>query len=305
MVCAANTNKVYEALKKVEFMAISELYMTPTAQLADIVLPAAMWLEKDEIQLNQCDWGYTIRQKAVEQIDERRSDWWIYCELGKRMGVNDPPDVEGYMAESLKPAGVTFDGLREKGFVHLPNPFTYKKYEKVGFSTPSKKFELYSNIMESLGYDPSPHHQEPPESPVSSPALAREYPLVLTTGGRIKGFFHSEFRQIERLRRLNPDPFIQIHPDTAGDLGIRDGDWVWIESPRGRVQQKAKLTTGLDPRVVHAQHNWWFPEDEGAEPSLHGAWKSNINVLTDWDAADEAMSCNPLRSLLCKVYKVE
>jgi len=305
MVCAANTKKVYEALKKVEFMAISELYMTPTAELADIVLPAAMWLEKDEIHLNQCDWGYTIRQKAVEQIDERQSDWWIFFELANRLGESEPSDVEGYMAESLKPAGMTFDELKEKGFVHLPEPFKFKKYEKVGFSTPSKKFELYSNVMESMGYDPLPHHQEPPESPVSAPALAREYPLVLTTGGRVKGFFHSEFRQIERLRRLNPDPFIEIHPDTASDLGIRDGDWVWVESPRGRVQQKAKVITGIHPKVVHAQHNWWFPEDKGAEPSLHGVWKSNINVLTDWEEADEAMSCNPLRSLLCKVYAVE
>jgi hypothetical protein len=65
------------------------------------------------------------------------------------------------------------------------------------------------------------------------------------------------------------------------------------------------VITGIHPKVVHAQHNWWFPEDKGAEPSLHGVWKSNINVLTDWEEADEAMSCNPLRSLLCKVYKVE
>jgi anaerobic selenocysteine-containing dehydrogenase len=304
MVCAANTKKVYEALKKVEFMAISELYMTPTAELADIVLPAAMWLEKDEIQLNQCDWGYSIRQKAVEQIDERRSDWWIFCELGKRMGVSDPPDVEGYMAESLKPAEVTFEELKEKGFMAF-TPFKYKKYERVGFSTPSKKFELYSNVMEKLGYDPLPYHQEPPESPVSSPELAEEYPLVLTTGGRVQGFFHSEFRQIERLRKLNPDPLIEIHPDTASELDIRDGGWVWIESPRGRVKQKAKVTTVLHPKVVHAQHCWWFPEDKRAEPSLHGVWESNINVLTDWEEADEAMSSNPLRSLLCKVYKVE
>jgi len=303
MVCAANTKKVYEALKKVEFMAICELYMTPTAELADIVLPAAMWLEKDELQLNQCDWGISVRQKAVEQIDERRSDWWIFHELGKRMGVSDPPDVEGYVAESLKPAGITFEELKEKGFVSFP-PFRYKKYEQVGFSTPSGKFELYSKVMEHLGYDPLPHHKEPPESPVSTPELAKEYPFVLTTGGRIPGFFHSEFRQIPKLRRLNPDPLVEIHPDTANELGIKEGDWVWIESRRGRVKQRAKLTSEIHPKVVHAQHGWWFPEDKRAEPSLHGIWESNINVLTDWEEADEAMSCNPLRGLLCKVYKV-
>jgi anaerobic selenocysteine-containing dehydrogenase len=133
--------------------------------------------------------------------------------------------------------------------------------------------------------------------------LAKEYPLVLTTGGRLPGFFHSEFRQIPKLRRLNPDPLVEIHFDTAKELGIKEGDWVWIESPRGRVKQRAKLTKGIDPRVVHAQHGWWFPEDERAEPSLHGVWVSNINVLTDWNG-DEAMSCDPLRGLQCKVYKV-
>lgn len=303
MVCAANTKKVYEALKKVEFMAICEHYMTPTAELADIVLPAAMWLEKDELQLNQCDWGISVRQKAVEQIDERQSDWWIFCELEKRIGGSEFPDDKGYTAEVLNVFGVTFEELKEKGFVSFP-PFKYKKYEKTGFSTPSGKFELYSNIMESLGYDPLPHHKEPPESPISTPELAKDYPLVLTTGGRVPGFFHSEFRQIPKLRRLNPDPLIEIHPDTANKLGIEEGDWVWIESIRGRVKQRAKLTDGIDSRVVHAQHGWWYPEDKRAEPSLHGVWESNINVLTDWEEADEAMSCNPLRGLLCKVYKV-
>ncbi len=145
---------------------------------------------------------------------------------------------------------MTFDELMEKGFVSFP-PFRYKKYEKTGFSTPSGKYELYSNIMESLGYDPLPHHKEPPESPASSPELYKEYPLVLTTGGRIPGFFHSEFRQIPKLRRQNPDPLIEIHPDTAGELGIKEGDWVWIESPRGRVKQRAKLAKGIHPKVVH------------------------------------------------------
>ena len=302
MVCAANTRKVYEALKKVEFMAIAELYMTPTAELADIVLPAAMWLEKDELQLNQADWGIDVRQKTVEQIDERRGDWDIIMELGRRMGCEEQPDVRSYIDAVLKPSGVTFEELKEKGFVSIA-PMTYKKYERMGFSTPSKKFELYSNVLEGLGYDPLPHHKEPPESPVSTPDLAEEYPLVLTTGGRIPGFFHSEFRQIPKLRRLNPDPLVEIHPDTAKELGIKEGDWVWIESPRGRVKQRAKLTKGIHPKVVHAQHGWWYPEDKKAEPSLHGVWESNINVLTDWNG-DEAMSSDPLRGLLCKVYKL-
>ena len=303
MVAAANTKKVYEALKQVDFMAISELYMTPTAELADIVLPAAMYLEKDELHLNQADWGIPVRQSVVKQIDERWSDWKILIELGKRMGEGSIRGVEDYIETILKPHGVTFEDLKEKGFISF-EPMTYKKYEKVGFSTPSGKFELYSNVLEEMGYDPLPHHIEPAESPLGTPDLAKEYPFVLTTGGRIKSFFHSEFRQIPKLRTQCPDPRVEIHPDTATVLNITNDDWVWIESPRGRVKQRAKLTTGIDRRVVHAQHAWWFPEDKRAEPSLHGVWESNINVLTDWEGVDEAMGSAPFRALLCKVYKV-
>lgn len=303
MLAAANTKKVYEALKKVEFMAINELYMTPTAELADIVLPAAMWLERDELQLQQSDWGIPVRQNVAGQMGERWSDWKILIELGKRMGEDSITSVEQFIDIILKAHGITFEELKEKGFITF-EPMTYKKYERMGFVTPSGKFELYSNVLGQMGYDPLPHHTEPAESPISTPELMKEYPLVLTSGGRIPSFFHSEFRQIPKLRRQCPDPVVEIHPDTARPLGIKEGDWVWIESPRGRVKQKAKLTKGIDPRVVHAQHAWWFPEDKRAEPSLHGVWESNINVLTDWEAVDEAIGSASLRALLCKVYKV-
>ena len=155
--------------------------------------------------------------------------------------------------------------------------------------------------MENLGYDPLPYYEEPPESPLSTPELAEEYPLILTTGGRIQAYFNSEFRQIPSLRKKHPDPLMEIHPETAEELGIREGDWVWIETRRGKIQQKAKVTEGIDPRVVHVEHGWWFPEEAGPE---HGIWKSNANVLTDnGPPYDPAMGTYQLRALLCKVYK--
>jgi anaerobic selenocysteine-containing dehydrogenase len=106
---------------------------------------------------------------------------------------------------------------------------------------------------------------------------------------------------------MHTDPIVQIHPNTAKQLGIQEGDWVWIESPRGRIQQKYRPFLGMDARVVHVQHGWWFPEEEGAEPSLHGVWKSNCNVLTndDPDICNEVSGGWPLRAFLCKVYKAE
>lgn len=131
------------------------------------------------------------------------------------------------------------------------------------------------------------------------------YPLGTMTGGRHQPYYHSEHRQVESMRKMHPEPIMQIHPERGEALGIEDGDWVWIESPLGRIKQKCRYFDGIDPRVVHAQHGWWFPEEDGAEPSLHGVWKSNINVLIN----DDPDGCNrisggwPLRAMLCKVYK--
>ena len=108
------------------------------------------------------------------------------------------------------------------------------------------------------------------------------------------------------MREQHPDPLVEIHPDTAARLGIREGEWAEIETPRGAIVMKARLAGGIDPRVVHAEHCWWFPEQPGAEPSLHGLWQSNVNVLT----TDEPDACDPLtggwpgRALLCRMRPV-
>ncbi|MCP4750777.1 MAG: molybdopterin oxidoreductase, partial [Proteobacteria bacterium] len=197
--------------------------------------------------------------------------------------------------------GITFNDIKKKGFVSVP--IQYRKFEETGFMTGSGKVELASGYLESLGYDPLPYYEEPPESPLSTPELAPEYPLVLTTGGRLKYFFCSEFRQVPTLRRKHPDPLVEIHPETAEKYGITEGDWVWIETRRGQIQQKAKLTDGIDPRVINVQYGWWFPENPAPE---YGVWKSNANVLTSNAAPyDPAMGTYQLRALLCKIRKVE
>ena len=148
---------------------------------------------------------------------------------------------------------------------------------------------------------------EPPETVVSDPELAEEYPLTLITGGKIREFFHSEWRQIESVRNRHPEPLVQIHPETATELGISEGDWVWIETLRGRVRQKATLFSGMDKNIVHAEHGWWFPELPGEEPSLHGLWESNINVVTtdELDYCSQILGAWPLRTALCKIYKAK
>ena len=213
---------------------------------------------------------------------------------------------EEYYDKVVEPTGYTF-----KEFVHklryVPKNLGFKKYEKTGFATPTGKVEFYSTVLEKLGYDPLPKFEEPAETPVSAPELAKEYPLRLITGGRMREYYHSEWRQVDSVRRKRPYPLMQIHPETAASLGIKEGDWVWIETPRGRVRQKAEFLEGIDPGVVHAEHGWWFPELPGEEPWLHVVWESNINVVMN----DDPEVCNqitgswPLKTALCKVYKVK
>jgi len=206
----------------------------------------------------------------------------------------------------LAPLGYSLEEFVRKKGGHASFPIESKKYENVGFATPTGKFEVYSTVFEKLGYDPLPRYYEPPESP-ARPELAEEYPLILITGGRFLPMYHSEHRQIDSLREQHPEPIAQVNPAKATELGIEDGDWMWIETPRGRVKQKCRHFDGIDPDVIHAQHGWWFPELPGEEPWLHGVWESNINVVT----SDDPEHCNrisggwPLRAMMCRAYKVK
>jgi len=293
-----NPKWVMKALKALDFFVAVDIFMTPTAELADIVLPAATWLERDEVQFNPpTGWCVPVRQKVAE-TEECWSDWKIILELIKTLGLGSA-DLYEFIDELLSPTNITFEQLKEKGWVTAP--MRYRKYEEDGFpATPSGKFEIYSAILEKWGYDPLPGFVEPPESPVNTPEVAENYPLILITGGRLPFFFHSEHRQLPWLREIAPDSLVEIHPETAEKLGIQEGDFVIIESPRGKCGMRAKLTLGIDPRVVHAQHGWWFPEKSDPE---HGVWESNVNLLTDDEQCDPFTGSNPLRTSLCKVYK--
>jgi anaerobic selenocysteine-containing dehydrogenase len=297
----ANAREVYRALEKVEFMAVSDFFLTPTAELADIVLPAATWLEMDYIGDFWKRHGYILPRRKVIQVGECRSDHEMLNDLAHRVGQGEHwwDDFEGALDWILEPAGLTWQAFKKMDY--LRGEVRRLKYKEKGFSTPTRKFELYSTALEAMGYDPLPQYREPPESPVSTPELYQEYPFILITGARAPGFFHTENRQVPWLRELHRDPMVQIHPEAAERLGIREGDWVIIESPRGKVRQRARLFSGMDPRIVAAEHAWWFPEK--TDPG-HGWDESNINILTDnaYASCDPAMGATPVRTLLCRVY---
>ena len=296
----ANAREVYKALKKLDFLAVIDFFLTPTAELADIFLPAGTWLEQNHVADNWKRHGYILaRQKAVE-IGECWQDHKIFQELGKKMGQEKEwwDTVEDALDYLLEPAGLTWMEFKEKGY--LKGEQVYYKYKEKGFSTPTGKVELYSTVLEKWGRDPLPKYTEMPESPVSCPDLVEDYPYILNAGLRIPTFFHSANRMIPWLREIRPDPLVEIHPETAKKHGIEEGQWVYIESPRGRVKQRAKLTYGIDPRVIVAEHGWWYPEIK--DPG-HGWDISNINLLTDnsHESMDPVMGATSLRVLLCNI----
>ncbi|MCF8130701.1 MAG: hypothetical protein K9N10_19485 [Deltaproteobacteria bacterium] len=191
--------------------------------------------------------------------------------------------MAGIQGDALRTGGCDVPEVQDKHFFH-----------------PHRKCELYSTLLESWGYDPLPQYWEAPESPVSTPELYEKYRYILITGRRIPGFFHTENRQLPWLRELHRDPIVEIHPETAKKEGIQEGDSVVIESPRGQVRQRARLFEGMDPRIVSAEHGWWFPEKEDPE---HGWAESNINILTSnaCEHCDPAMGATHIRTLLCRI----
>ena len=303
-----------EALKRLDFIVTVDLFMTPTAQHSDVVLPAATFLEKEGIRT----WWVPLQSinKAMS-VGDCRPDVEINFELARRF---DPDfrweDIHALFDDIIRPSGLTFEQLQEKGWVFPPDGHPsspYHRYKKgllrqdgkPGFQTPTGRFEIYSTLREGWGLEPLPHHEEPPFTPVSRPDLSKEFPLILSTGRRSPAFFHSEHRMIPWLREIDPDPVVEIHPDTANDCGIGTGEWVWIENWMGRAKFKAKVTRVVPRWMVMAAHGWWFPERKGEEPSLYGTWESNINLLLPMNAQGKDGLGAPIKHSMCKIYKVD
>ena len=310
IVSLPDSKRVYECLNDIEFFTYMDFFMTPTAELADIVLPAAMWPELDCVFcMPEFSEHAILCQQKVAQVGECRPDEEVFIEILKRMGLSYGADSQkelldmqiAEMAGSFPELeGVTFDQLKEKGY-YVPQRRYYNYKLRGGFPTPTGKFEFFSKEMEAVGGDPLPSWVEPPVTPVSRPDLSREFPYILTTGGRRMQYFITNNRQIRSLRRQYPFPLVRMHPDTAAANGIQEGDWVYIRTFRGRITQKAKLEPDMDPRVINCDFGWWYPEAGAPD---YGWTESNANILTSSDnGCDSYMGSYQLRCLLCNIYK--
>ncbi|MFP3974914.1 MAG: molybdopterin-dependent oxidoreductase [Dehalococcoidia bacterium] len=291
-----DSQRIGEMFEKLELTVVIDLFMTKTAEMADLVLPASSFMERSGI-------GYVyavtsglpyilLRKKLIEPLGESWPDWKFWCELGKRMGYQDlfPWQTEEEIIDYwLEPSGVTRKQLEND---HPEGMFfaqkNYDMAQKGKFRTPSGKIEIYSETLAEHGYDPLPVHVEPSQSPISNPELATEYPLILTTGARTTRYTHSQMRQIPRLRRSAPEPLAEMHPDTARMSGVADGDTVIIGTRRGQIRIKVRINEGMMPEVVSIPHGWE---------------QANANILTELEPRDLVTGYTELKSLLCRIDK--
>lgn len=312
-----DNERTIKAFQNLEFNVVVDLFMTPTAMaFGDLFLPVTTYPERNGIRCGDgTQRGETIN-RAVPPAGEARSDMEINLELGRRFNPEAWPweTVEEMFSDILAPSGMSFEEVRETAPSYLP--FEYDMHEKglirpdgePGFMTPTGKIELHSCGLEFMGLDPLPTYYEPSMTPYSQPELAQEYPIVLTTGARRHNTFHSENRQAPHLRALHSEPTVQINPVLADELGVRDGQWVWVEGPVGdtgrvaRAKRVVEITPGIDVRVASTDHGWWHPE--GDPENLYDVNELNINNLISWSSGETGVGAN-YKCILCKIYPVK
>jgi anaerobic selenocysteine-containing dehydrogenase len=307
-----------EALAALDFYTHADLFMTPTAELADVVLPVASAFEREALKL-----GFEISQEAQSLIQlrsavvappgEARPDTDIIFDLAGRLGLAEQfwnGDIDAAYRHQLASTGVTLEQLRAapKG-VRVPLQTRYAKHAEPdgngaprGFATPSRKVELYSQTFLDHGYPPLPEFEEPQIGPTARPDLAARFPLVLTNA-KPTLFCQTQHRALPSLRKRAPHPEVELHPTAAEARGIANGDWVALETPEGSVRVRARLNRELDPRVVVGEHGWWQGCKELGLPGYDpfGPTGANLNRIIGSLAFDPVSGTAAQRAYLCEI----
>jgi cysteine desulfurase NifS len=290
-----------------DFMVSINRYHTADSAYADIVLPATTYYEN--VSFMRYGPLFKIREKLVEPQGESRNDFFIQAELARRLGYGElyPQSEEEMLRFALQGTGFTLEEVRENGGdARLPTVMMqYKKWEKgllrpdgkPGFNTPSGKFEIASSILAENGYDPLPVYTEPGEGPLAQPELAREYPLVFNSGTRTIYDFRTQHHGVKGLSESHSVPPVTMNSMDAAELGISDGERVWVETPRGRAPLFAQVTDDIVRGSIDAAMG-------GGGPLGSSGWQeSNVNVLTDPQRYDVISGFPVYKTLLCRVTK--
>jgi anaerobic selenocysteine-containing dehydrogenase len=288
-----------EALSSLEFHVQTDLYLTPTAAYADIVLPIASGWEREGLRV-----GFALDQSACEYVQlrpaivpprgEARADIDVVFDLAVRLGLGNrfwQGDVESGLAHHLAPSGLTPTMLRKpRGIARVPLETRYRKYREQGFGTPSGKLEIFSTTLQAIGQSPLPEFRAPRLD------LSSEFPLVLTSA-KTPIYCHSQHRNLPRLRRVVPDPVVEMNPTTAALHEIGQGQWVSISTPRGSIRARAHFNSSLADGVVGGQHGWWQSCPGLGLPGYDplGSDSANINLVIGDEVLDPISGAAPHR----------
>jgi anaerobic selenocysteine-containing dehydrogenase len=302
-----NPDQWRRSFKELDCLVVIDRFLTNEALYADVVLPATTMFE-----ITSYKWypGHlSFRERIVPPVGEAKNDTLILAELAKALGYGDryPQSEEAVLEFAFKESPVTIEQVKSKpeGVSLASPPMVYEKYKtghlrkdgKPGFETPSGKFEISSHLLSKHGYEPLPIYEEPSEGPIGSPELAKEFPLVLTTGTRIQSAFRSQHLNIPGLLKLQDKPNILIHPEDAEPRSILDGDRVWLKTKRAKVPFYAKVTDRIRKGVIEANMG-------GGGPLQPQPWKeANVNELTDPENRDPISGFPVFKALLCEVEK--
>lgn len=312
----ADAERNLAALRGLEFHVHADIFMNPTAECADIVLPVNLSPERDALKI-----GFEIDQAAVETIQFRpkmvdcafdaRADYEIAFDLAHRLGMGDrffDGSIETGWNWQLEPLGTSVDALRQApGGKRFPQATSTEKYARIsdgraqGFPTSSGLVEIYSEQLLDIGYTPIARHVEPDQGPLTATA---DFPLVLTTA-KSGWFVHTSHRQITSLRKKSPDPLVEISGALAAARGVSDGDWANVSTPTGTASLRVKINDALDDRVVLAEFGWWQasqPLNRGRTPTV-GEGTRNINAILSDASRDPVSGSVPLRAVLCDIRR--
>ena len=317
LVSHADGRRGRAALGALDFYVHADLFMNPTAEMADIVLPVASCFESEALRPGfevsaEAQAHVQLRRPVVAPRGEARSDTEIIFDLARHLGLGQyfwDGDIAAAYRQQLGPAGITLETLADNpGGVRLPLQTRYRKFAEAldgapqGFNTPSRKIELYSEVFLAHGYAPVPVYTEPLVSPRAQPNLAVHFPLIFTCAKNTL-FCESQNRNLPSLRRRALDPEVELHPEAAAARGIVEGDWVAIATPMGSVRARARFNATLAPDVVCGQHGWWQACPELGAPGYDpfSAEGSNLNTIIGTEALDPVSGSVPHRAYLCEI----
>ena len=303
-----------EAFKRLEFHVHADFFLNPSAEYADIVLPVATSWEREGLRT-----GFDasleglrrvqLRPPAIEPIGEARSDTDIVLDLAARLGLSEQffgCDADRGHDHALAPAGLTVAQLRlqPEGIV-LPSSVPLSKHalldaqsRPVGFPTPTKRIEIYSEPLLQHGYEPVPALQDEPRFPCGP-----RFPLRLSCAKTI-AFCHSQHRNLASLRRLMPDPILEMPQEAAAERDIANNDWVSVSTEVGSFVARCKIVADIEPQSVFAQHGWWVDGPIGSPYDTRSAMAANVNTAIDTRKADPISGSIPLRCTACQVARL-